>query len=254
MLTDFAYASAQIEHRGAKGREREALVVKKYWNRYLPRSVRAIHGAEILDSFGSRSAECDVVVQDASTPPLYLGETFRLIPVEWAHGIIEVKSRLDAAELDDSHAKIARAKSLRKITYEPQSGDIRWDLNAYGKRFDHFPMYGAVFAYTGIDLSRLARRLWELQQNTPIETWIDIVVVLDRDILFYSDPTQPNLPGNVRPAPQSNIRVVTSEQPLIPATLAMLTAFGAVFMPPARLGPYVGPSAWGEVAEIVGET
>ena len=50
------------------------------------------------------------------------------------------------------------------------------------------------------------------------------------------------------------IRVVTSEQPLIPATLAMLTAFGAVFLPPARLGPYVCRSAWGEVAEIVGET
>jgi Cu/Ag efflux pump CusA len=68
MLNDFRYATAQIEHRPSKGREREAMVVSKFLNWYLPSKVKAINGAEILDSVGGRSRETDIVIQDASTP------------------------------------------------------------------------------------------------------------------------------------------------------------------------------------------
>ena len=251
MLTDFAHATAQIEHHGAKGRERESLVVKNYLERYLPNNVRATHGAEIVDSEGSRSAECDIVVEDISTPPLYLGETFKLIPAEWAHSLIEVKSRLDSDELEDSHRKIVRAKALRKLTYMPQQGDIRLGIDAYGKRFNHFPMYGAIFAFTGLKLSTIGRRLWDLQKGTPTESWVDFVVVLDQGVLLYSDPTNAGAPPLVRPLPSSSLHVVKSENALIPATLALQGALTGAFMPHARLGPYLGKEAWGEITQTI---
>ncbi len=96
MQTDFDHATSTIKHHGAKGREREALAVKSYLSTYLPATVAVVHGAEILDSEGNRSAECDIVIEDASTPPLFLSDTFQIIPVEWAYGVIEVKSNLNS--------------------------------------------------------------------------------------------------------------------------------------------------------------
>lgn len=167
MVTDFEYATAQIRHRASKGREREAMVVRKFLERYLPFKVRAVHGAEILDSVGGRSLETDIVIEDVNTPPLYAGESFRLIPVEWAHGVIEVKSKLTGPELAKAQKNIARAKALRKLTYVPQSGDIRWGLDAYGTRFEYFPMYGAIIAFESIGLQRLASQLLSFSASRP---------------------------------------------------------------------------------------
>lgn len=245
MLTDFEYATAQIHHRASKGREREVLVVKKFLDRYLPSKAQAIHGAEILDSTGNRSFESDIVIQDPNTPPLYAGESFRLIPAEWALGIIEVKSKLDGPELVKAQQNISHAKALRKATYIPQGGDITWGLNAYGQRFEYFPMYGVIFAYKSIGLQRLASKLMSLQDGIPIERWVDIVVVLDKGLLLYSDPTNRTRAGSVRPSPGCELRPVFSEHPLVPATLAIQTAFNAVFHRDASLGPYLGPEPWG---------
>jgi len=59
MLVNFREVTAQIEHWGAKGREREALIAREYLQHYVPRALEIIHGAEILDLEGNRSAECD---------------------------------------------------------------------------------------------------------------------------------------------------------------------------------------------------
>lgn len=243
MKVHFAEATTEIDHRGAKGREREALVAKRFLDVYLPNRVEVVHGAEIVDSLGSRSAECDLVVQDPDTPPLYLSETFRLIPAEWAHGIIEVKTNLDTAQLDDAVQKIIRAKRLEKLTFRPATGDVATSINAYGRQFSYFPMFGIVFAYTSIGLERLAARLAELQRDVAIEHQVDLVVVLDRGLLMYSD-----LAGGVsnRPMPGSELLAVASENPLLATTLAIQGAFGGVWLPPASLAPYLGPGGWGE--------
>ena len=133
-------------------------MLETFLKRYLPGTVNAVHGAEIVDSLGARSSECDIVVQDPSTPPLYISDTFQIVPVEWAHGVIEVKSRLDATSLKDSWEKIVRAKSLQKLTYAAPTGDLQTSMTAYGKRYDYFPMYGLVFAYTSTSLTGRSSR------------------------------------------------------------------------------------------------
>jgi hypothetical protein len=249
MLIDFSAISAQIEHHGAKGHEREALIAQEYLQRYLPRPLEVVHGAEILDSLGNRSAECDLVVQSAATPPLLVGKSFHLIPVEWAYGMVEVKSRLDRAELRDARIKISRVKALRKLTYLTQTGDIQWGINAYGQRFDHFPMYGLVFAYTAMSLEELCNELWALQRDEPMERWVDAVIVLDQGMLLYR-----NVQGGsaIRPEPGCTLTAIRCETTLVPATLAVQTAFAAVWERPARLGPYMGPDPWGETVASAG--
>ena len=249
MLIDFSEISAQIEHRGAKGHAREALIAKEYLQHYLPRPLEIVHGAEILDSEGQRSAECDLVVQSAMTPPLIIAENFHLIPVEWAYGVVEVKSRLDGAQLRDAQGKIARAKALRKLTYLPQTGDIQMGFNAYGQRFEHFPMWGMIFAYTATTLVGLCSQLWTLQQDVPVQRWVDAVVVLDQGMLLY---TNPQGGWAVRPEPGCGLMAVECETTLVPATLTVQTAFGSILERPARLGPYIGPQPWGDIVGRAG--
>jgi uncharacterized protein DUF6602 len=245
MYADFTDATSQIAHKGAKGREREALAVKQYLEVYMPKTISVVHGAEIIDSEGARSSECDIALLDPGTPPLYAGETFQVVPVEWAYGIIEIKSNLDSAELRDSHRKIVQAKSLSRATYDYNWPGIQLSLHAYGQDYQYFPLYGAVFAFTGISLETLARTLWELQKDTPISTWIDLVVVLDQGLLMYSEPviaTSDALYG--RPIPGSVLRVLKSEEAITPATMAMQKIFSHAFMPHAELGPLPARCAW----------
>ncbi len=250
MLVDFREVTSQIEHRGAKGHEREALIAKGYLQHYVPRTLEVIQGAEILDSEGNRSAECDLVVQSAATPPLMIGEAFHLVPVEWAYGVIEVKSHLDSTQLADAQAKIARAKALRKLTYVEQTGDVQWSMPAYGETFDHFPMYGMVFAYSASGLAGLCAKLWDLQQEVPMSQWIDAVIVIDQGLLLYSDASGGG--WAVRPERGAYMQAIQSDNALVAATLVLQNAFGSVFERPARLGPYMGSEPWGEIVGIAG--
>jgi hypothetical protein len=249
MLIDFEEISKQIEHRGAKGRTREITLAQEYLRHYLPRTVELVHGGELVDSKGSRSAECDLIIQSQLTPPLITSVGFDIVPIEWAYGIVEVKSNLTRPELRDAQQKICRAKQLRKLTFRPQTGDIRWSIDAYGQRFDHFPLYGCVFAYTSTRLDALLEELWSLQQGLPLDQWVDIVIVLDNGLLMYANP-----PGgpNPRPEPGCHLLAMTSSEPLIPATLALQTVFSGVFERQASLAPYLGPEAWGETIGSMG--
>jgi hypothetical protein len=60
-------------------------------------------------------------------PPLYVGHTpFRLIPAEWAHGVVEVKSKLTGPELKKAQRSIAHAKQLQKLTYSTRHSDLNY--------------------------------------------------------------------------------------------------------------------------------
>ena len=248
MLIKFNGITSEIEHKGLRGRAREAMIIRDYLGAYLPAKVRPVQSAEIVDSEGGRSPECDIVIQDMSTPPLHQSDATAIIPVEWAHGIIEAKSTLSLPELRDSQAKIAKAKGLKKLTYVKQSGDIEWGIDAYGRRFNHFPMHGAVFSYSSKSpLPNLARELNKLQADLPMELWVDMVIVLDRGLLMYRRPDGTML---IRPEPQSALCAIKSSNPLMPATLAIQDVFSGVWMPQTKLGAYLGSEPWGEIISI----
>jgi hypothetical protein len=249
MLVQFEEVNKQVDHRGAKGREREAQLAQSYLQHYLPRNLELVHGAEILDSEGSRSSECDLVIQSNRTPPLMVGNDFHLIPVEWAYGLIEVKSNLTRDELADAQAKIARAKRLKKVAFHPQTGDVIMTVQRYGSKYEFFPLYGMIFAYTSGKLETLAAELWSTQSSLPMSEWVDATVVLDRGLLMYFDPARGYL---FHPHPGCQLHAVASEEALLPATLCLVNAMSSVFERPATLGPYIGDSPWGSPLVTLG--
>jgi hypothetical protein len=103
-----------VDHSGLKGRIRE-IITEKLLKPILPPGVETGYG-KIIDSQGNQSAETDIIIYSRLTlPPLIYGHSTGLFPVEACIYSIEVKSLLNATEIQDTLKKVRRLKSLRYL-------------------------------------------------------------------------------------------------------------------------------------------
>ncbi len=239
MDLDFAGLTAQVEHSPSKGRTREALVAD-FARLYLPSTVKVVQSAEIIAADGSVSRECDVAVVDSTTPALLALGGYSVLPIECVHAVIEVKSDLDSAELEDAFDKIVRIKKMPKTALYPQEGDVIRGSTAYGRDWDYFPTHGFVFAFDSIDLKTLRKRLDEL--NAPLPLWqrVDSIWVLRKGaIMNWSDRASVLAP---LPGPGFRLRAFGSTNPLFLAATTLQAAMVNAWMPRFRLLDYLARS------------
>ena len=103
-----------VDHSGLKGRIRE-IITEKLLKPLLPPGVETGSG-KIIDSQGNQSAETDIIIYSRLTlPPLIYGHSTGLYPVEACIYSIEVKSILNATELQDTLKKVRRLRNLRYL-------------------------------------------------------------------------------------------------------------------------------------------
>ncbi len=97
-----------------KGRFRE-IVVSEFFEKILPPRFRVECGGEIIDSYGSRSRQIDVLIvrDDAPRIPMSYGMVYL---VEGVFATIEVKSVLDGESLNDA---LENMKSVSKLRSTP---------------------------------------------------------------------------------------------------------------------------------------
>ncbi len=243
LAIDFRYASSEIEHRSSKGRVRELEIVEQFLQKYLPKTIGISHG-EIVSSDGNTSNESDIIIYETRTCPYLLDKTgYQIFPIECVYGVIEVKSMLNSAELEDSFNKISKIKKFPKIAYEPQEGVIKKYSKLYDKEWEYFPTVGCVFAYDSIDLLTLKKKLEELQKDVPIDERIDSVWVLNKGMVInWEDSTQKI---NHTPSGQSRLRAVVSDNPLLLMTIHLQQLFQSGWMPRFRLHSYMKDVVYG---------
>jgi hypothetical protein len=179
MMIDFKEITAEIEHRGAKGREREALIAKAYLDRRVGPGC-----AEHLDPAADGRG---------GLPPDSGGVGV------WAHRGQEPSQRRRTGGCTTEARPGQGAEEAELCTSDR---DMHWGMHAYGKRFEFFPMYGVIFAYTSMALETICSQLWQLQGGLPLDHWVDAVVVLDRGLLLYRHP---DTGMEVRPQPGSSL-------------------------------------------------
>jgi hypothetical protein len=97
MQADFQATRRLVQHRGLKGKAAENNLVATFLDRYLPATLTIRQNAEVVSSAGDVSPECDVLICDPSTPPLWSANNVDIVPVESLYGLIEVKSALSLA-------------------------------------------------------------------------------------------------------------------------------------------------------------
>lgn len=251
MRADFEAQKEQLDHRGLTGRAREATLVAEYLEKYLPGTLRLRRNVELVATDGSTSPECDIVICDAQTPPLWTAGDVEVMPIECVYAVIEVKSRLDGRELDDAWSKIRRIKAMPKAAWYPDTGVIRTTVTMYGREWRYSPVWGIVFAYESTNLGSLADRLLAraLEDDAPPHLCMDGVFVLSAGSLHWGNQTQPlqptALPG------QRIVRHVTPPQggsmlPLL--TLQMQGLMSVAHMPRFNFAAYFGSMTLGKDA------
>src|SRR5260370_480931 len=134
MQLDFEQTRNALEHPGLKGSGIEN-IFREFLRKYLPKSLDISSGI-LIDSNGEQSRQLDVIISDAARTPIFYekGEV-RVIPIECAYAVIEVKSNLDSEELKQAFTNMKSVRALKKAAYfDPRSINMP-PLTFYGREY-----------------------------------------------------------------------------------------------------------------------
>lgn len=228
-------ARASVQHRGLKGSLNEAAVA--HWLRnYLPRTLDVSAG-EIIDSFGGRSRQVDVVIYDAAATPRFLSrDGIEILPIEPVYGVIEVKTYLNKAEIESCFSNMEAVKTLRKFAYQPSNGEvITKTTSLYGENNSNWPIQFYVFAYESDGLETVLSHMTRLNNGSPLSRRIDGVCVLDKGLLIHAGPEglQPV------PFPDTTLIAKSSSKPLLTFYALLSHLYGQAFTRPVSILPYI---------------
>ncbi|WP_433295949.1 DUF6602 domain-containing protein [Pseudonocardia sp. CA-142604] len=236
MRSDFDDSSL-IHHNASKGTVREGDLLE-FLKKYLPDTVRAAGSSEIISADGQVSGQTDIVIYDPSAPPLFSRSGYRILPIECVYGVIEVKSRLTAAELTKSIDSIARLKRMPKTSYfeEPFTKITQ----IYGRTYNGYsPVFGFVFAYDSGDLMTMSDAFIRRLRLQPYDERIDAVWVLGKGSYTWTDPKL--IVPHMHAAEGLHLAVARPEESvdvLMNMVLTISTLMSRSHMSPFNLTPY----------------
>jgi hypothetical protein len=165
MLTEFEGINSQIKHSGGRGGVREDSL-KLFLETHLPHKY-AICKGEVVDSLGNTSRQCDLIIYDRTTSPIFFtGETYQILPAESVYAVIEVKSVLNDAELKLAIENIQSVKSLQR-----ENGKIGGILFAYKS---------AIRKNT---MDKLSEKIRLANSSLKPDKYIDLLCVLEKGII-----------------------------------------------------------------------
>jgi hypothetical protein len=183
MKSDLVKAQKSLSHAGLKGGANEE-AVRRFLRQYLPRTMDITTGL-LVDSQGGQSRQLDIILSDsAKTPILYESGETRVIPVECAYAVVEVKAFLDKTELEKAYQNMRSVKSLVKKAYFEEKGAITHTHTLYGREWDHWPLHHFVFAYDSGSIDSILKNLNSFQASDEVDKRIDTICILERGVIM----------------------------------------------------------------------
>lgn len=244
MRLDMRSARTASDHPTHRGDALEH-AFRTFLKKYLPNSLDVSHGV-LIDSEGRRSKQLDVIVSDAGRTPIFFqsGE-IRVIPVECAYAVFEVKSHLDGRELQRVFANLESVKQLRKKAYYyDKNARVKTRRNAYGRSWDILPVHYFAFALSSIGLAPIGGAMIKYAIEKQARPWdrLASVCVLDKGVICNVTTA-----GEFDALPDltSDLNMTeTSRSLLLFYTLIAHHLFQAS-MPPMQVAPYLGDMEFG---------
>ncbi len=188
MYSDLEMARASISHPGMKGGSAEA-TFRGFLKNYLPKNLDVSTGI-LVDAQGESSRQLDVIISDSpKTPIFYEKDEQRVIPVECAYAVIEVKTTLNKKELENSFENMKSVRKLKKTAYTCKTGPIKHFHKIYGKEWEIWPINYFIFAYESINLQTLSKQVRHIhkKENLPLNSRIDTICVLNGGVICNLD-------------------------------------------------------------------
>lgn len=170
-----------ITHAGLKGAASED-AVRQFLRRYFPQNL-AIETGILIDSHGRHSRQLDIIIYDrAKTPSLFFAGGSRVIPIECAYAVIEVKTKLTMETLDSCFQNMASSKTLTRSAYYPE-GMIVTPSIMYGQEFSHWQLQYYVFAYESPHPLNIVQRMKAYAEANAVNLRIDAIFTLDHGLI-----------------------------------------------------------------------
>jgi hypothetical protein len=225
MRADFEKARCALTHPGQKGDAFED-VFRGFLREYLPKSLDISTGT-LVDTSGAYSRQLDIIISDAAkTPILFKSGEIRVIPVECAYAVIEVKARLDAKEINRIFENMYSVRRLSKKAYFSEQ---TW-FDHYGGHWEILPINYFVFAFDSPDLRELGTLINARHQAEQLQPWsrIDTVCVLDKGLI-----TNRHHDGllDALPYPDTHMDVVLTKRSVLLFYALVMNYLGSVNMP-----------------------
>ncbi len=241
MRSDLKQARGALSHAGMKGASAED-TFRAFLRDYLPRSLDVSSGV-LVDANGTVSRQLDVIISDAAKTPVFFrsGEN-RVIPVECAYAVIEVKSKLDANELASAFRNMLSVRALNKTAYYEENSVIVHTKDLYGQKWKIWPTNFFVFAFDSTDLARLRDKLEALHLEASLPEWsrVDCVGVLDRGVIYNHIPQDDDFSVSALPEPGSQLMYLRTERPLLFFYSLISHFLNQADMPNFRFNDYLG--------------
>jgi hypothetical protein len=182
MRSEFTKAQSALSHSGLKGQANED-AVRDLLRQYLPKTLDIASGT-LVDSNGVQSRQLDIIVSDsAKTPIFFQAGAARVIPVECAYAVIEIKAYLDKTELERAFQNMKSVRSLPKTAFFKPKGAIVHSNSLYGKEWEYWPIHYFIFAYDSPSLESVQANLVQLQADAEPDQKIDSICVLDKGVI-----------------------------------------------------------------------
>lgn len=172
--------SINTNHSGLKGSFREC-IISDIIRPFLPKRYGLTTG-ESFDSAGNTSKQLDVVVYDDLFSYAIPYSNYHLLPIESVYGVIEVKSKLDKKEFDNSISNIASLKRLHKEPVDEcqilpnlsiDITNVHWNESGFTTPF------GCIFAYSSAKPETVTKYFCKTVESD-LEVMPDMIVLFDK--------------------------------------------------------------------------
>lgn len=167
-----------------RGGEREE-AIRQFLVKTLPRRYGISKGF-VVSHKGIQSNQCDIIIYDAETSPIFYKDVSQeIFPIEAVYSVIQVKSKLGKKELQDAIQNIKLYKQVPRndVTTTGIGIEIRYNRPVN-------PKFGVLVAYSlGKEFEQKnqneiqAELIKEIEKEKPSER-IDLICIIDRGIIM----------------------------------------------------------------------
>lgn len=190
LMQEFEETEKTLNFPPDRGGQREE-AIRKFLSEKLPRRYGISKGF-VVSPEGIQSDQCDVIVYDADTSPIfYTDANQEILPIESVYAVIQVKSRLTPSSLDEAIKNIKSFKQIprKDVTSVPLGPvgpgggiSIRYS-QPINRKVGVLMSYSLGSPYNTKTVDEVSAEIIEKIKKESINDRIDFVCIIDRGVI-----------------------------------------------------------------------
>ncbi|MBU1200725.1 hypothetical protein KKG61_01985 [bacterium] len=187
LMQEFQETEKTLNFPPDRGGQREE-AIRKFLSEKLPRRYRISKGF-VVSYKGIQSDQCDVIICDAATSPIFYTDVDQeILPVESVYAVIQVKSRLTPTSLDKAIKNIKSFKQVPRKDVISETlglgGSISIKYNQpINRKVGVLMSYSLGRSYDSKPIDQVSAEIIEKVKKENINDRIDFVCIIDRGVI-----------------------------------------------------------------------